>query len=423
MANAESVGDIDLSTGLSEEDRVRREAFLQDLMPQERVAEYVREVAEEDRRAAREAQRETQEEREWAAHAAAEEAAVEDTAGDPVAGAVAEAVAAVSGSGDDRRGVEAAPEPERNPGTPVDAAQVEPVVATGDQKEGGVVSSASVSAGVGNVEPVPPAAAAAPHSVHAEIVREDEGSEQESDGEGVTIDARAEPASTEAGGAAEGAAQQQEPARGGSRVRRRGRNSGAAASGGAREAGLDDLIADEDNAAGFDDTGFVDTWLHGTSGGGGAAERGLAGGAGTADAGRVDTRQASGESAPSEVATMDAISRALKAGVDKETLKRYIDEVAEQVADNAGAHACRVRRCGGRRGVSAARAVLCGARCAAAGRAATTGLRAEVALAAARWWQHVELLLGRHACSVGHACRASRTRGVQRWPVLMRSVF
>ena len=34
--------------------------------------------------------------------------------------------------------------------------------------------------------------------------------------------------------------------------------------------------------------------------------------------------------------SMDAISRALKSGVDKETLKQYIDEVAETVADNAG---------------------------------------------------------------------------------------
>ena len=34
--------------------------------------------------------------------------------------------------------------------------------------------------------------------------------------------------------------------------------------------------------------------------------------------------------------SMDAISRALKSGVDKETLKQYIDEVAETVADKAG---------------------------------------------------------------------------------------
>lgn len=37
-----------------------------------------------------------------------------------------------------------------------------------------------------------------------------------------------------------------------------------------------------------------------------------------------------------EDSSMDAISRALKSGVDKETLKRYIDEVADTVADNAG---------------------------------------------------------------------------------------
>lgn len=334
VACAETVDDVDLSTGLTEEDRARREAFLQGLLPQERAAEYVREVAQQEQREARAAQRTAQEDIEWAAHAAAgeEEDRAAADATDPVAAAVAEAAAASAAepAGSGSGGVSS--DAGEKPGAASDAA---------DRAADALTAVAAAARAPVEV----------PASVRGEIVREDEGtqpeSEAESGGERMTIDTNAEPAAavTESKSAAARVtgAELQGAARGRMRARQGARrNNGAAAGGGdAGEVGLDDLIADDDVAPGFDDTGFVDTWMHGSS----------AGGAGNG----AMTQRASPEprSAPAEPAaptagaaegaggqadpTMDAISRALKAGVDKETLKRYIDEMSEQVADNAGA--------------------------------------------------------------------------------------
>jgi hypothetical protein len=95
---------------------------------------------------------------------------------------------------------------------------------------------------------------------------------------------------------------------------------------------LDDLISGGEESvqeAEFDD----DTWLHAAR----AAPKPRAAPQ------PAPPSPAANEPRSAEAMSLDAISRALKAGVDKETLKRYIDEVAETVADSAGVrlpHAC-----------------------------------------------------------------------------------
>lgn len=339
VVHAEDIGDVDLSTGLSEEDRARREAFLQGLLPQERVEEYVREVAQEDQRAARAAQRAAQEEAEWATHAASDSAAGAPV--DPVADAVAEAVEEVAavGSGGARVGAaRSVSEEASSEGTRSADTDVVPPVAT-DASRGMSTETMDDDSGADALK----AAAAAmrvpvemPASVRSEVVPEDDAAvHPERGAEGVTIDTTAEPSVAEAASGGAGAAR--------APVRRRGRDFGTApASTG--EIGLDDLIADDpDDAggttAGFDDTGFVDTWMRGSSSAG-AETRQPQEQPAQRRAEPAAAPAAGAAAAPAEDATMDAISRALKAGVDKETLKRYIDEVSEQVADSAGAAAC-----------------------------------------------------------------------------------
>eukprot|EP00892_Ulva_mutabilis_P009346 jgi/Ulvmu1/6784/UM030_0122.1 len=345
VANAESVGDVDLTTGLSEEDRARREAFLQDLLPKERVADFVREAAREEQRAAHSTQPEQPE------AVDCDSVPLEE---DPVAGAVADAVASLSASAAARSGAADSTRQAQRAGAAASADVSEDVPAAAAD-----VPSPERAAPTARFTKEAEVRAEVPAAVRAEVVREDEGPESESEDEGVTIDTSAEPAAGRAGEASPEDAAAGSDVNGDAapqssrnaeriRARRRAQRVAAAAAGGsAAEAGLDDLIAagadDGTAAAEFDDSGFVDTWLHGSSGAGGAAAssagaRAMGPGPQASEAGMA-AEAAGGTDVPAEAAkdvTMDAISRALKSGVDKETLKRYIDEVAEQVADKAG---------------------------------------------------------------------------------------